>query len=154
MQEFFESLQDAKVPYVVLSGYTELPFAVRNKAVVLTSNLKQFVKMGGLQLVRGQEYQFPLPTDGESAEFYVVPKSMGFYPDRFETELLTNIEHHNEVVRIPETSIRAYAHLYSALFRDNAWSDNPERRNSIKQMVMDRVGPAMPCRLDGILCFS
>jgi hypothetical protein len=158
LSSFFQSLKETKTQYVVLSGFAALPSHSNDKIVVLVERLSRFLELEPkIRKIEGQRYAFPLNDEADNPqeiEMYIIPKGMGFYPDRFETELLSRVEWHNDIIRIPENTVLSAAILYWLLFRDSWLAKEPERRKVLRQFVEDRVGPAMPCRLAAVPFYS
>lgn len=161
-QDFFATLNRTRLPYVVLRGYLSAAAAdTKQTIVLLTSQVQQIIDV--TQVTKLDDRCFKLALGDEEnvafATLWIIPKGMGFFPDRFESELLSRTEFYPNPedkggIKIPDSTIRGYAALYWFLFRDNGFADEPEVRKAVREIIEERVGPPMPCRVPRVSVFQ
>ena len=150
--DLFQSFRNSRLSYCVLSGWKQLPHAFQQEIFILTPSKKQLLSAGNFVHTDGPHYDFPLRESGPDvvAKFFIGEKSHGLFPDRFETELLTHCTDYAETIRVPESHYLGLAHLYWHIFHANGFADQPERRQCLIDFVQDKVGPCVPCAIEGV----
>ena len=153
-RDFFTTLNEARIPYVVVYGFRGLPENSPSGILLLTTQKNTIVNMGRLVKLDGNRYKLPFDNEPDEPGLTIelVVKGNGRWPDRFEAEMLSNAEIHNTLIKVPPHDVRAFAYLYEDLYRNDLFHGDWEKRSVLTRVVSDRVGPPTP--YEGLPCHS
>lgn len=146
IQAAFKTLNDSRVQYIVLAGFDSIPHKIPEEIVFLTPNPDHLCHLMGFIRLNGNQYVLELGSEEavKTVGIRILQKGVGFYPERYESAMLSTTTLHANLVRIASANLRACATLYWKLFREDWLKEDPEARKALVSYVEDVVGPATP----------
>lgn len=137
--EMFRRLREAKIEYIVLYDWQNMPSVIPYNIELLVSNLNAIVTTLSLQKT-GDKNAFELFfTNGKKQILILHQSKTGRYPSQFETSLLNKAVFHNDIVRVPEQTLGFWMLMYDLTHRAGKFSD--EEKKIILPVLDNRTGP-------------